>query len=1015
MNANLIAASALSLNGAGCRIAVYDDTNSRAFRRIQDVLDPDEHVRRITGFLTDERLHGIARGSEVISVNALDCILEGYDVVKTRLVDTHGLIHIEAHAYSCPAGKATAAFEGQFTRNARDSKLRSLVLCSPGHDPFRVRFPATSNNVVSVGLVRSDGTVVGAGLGDLLKPALLLSDEPFPALSRDGRLVPVTGTSPAVTFVAGLAAMLYERSTQPATPSELYAGLLLLTSPFKDTFLLNQIDVLHQAVGTQLLEATKSRRRSVRIRVTRNTDPRCRLSLVGDACVAESLAPNHQFALSVTSTVDGIARRTQGQRVVLAFDELGAGERRDVTLEVSGLAEGCAIAWTGAQLEVLDDSIVPVKNVGDHVVVGISASHDASAVLSVNGELIAGIQLERLTRVKHDGESSLSHDDAIQYCLSTAGLTATDVDTFAFNIQALTPGYVGLSQPLARKSFTLFDPLGDKALFVSHHLCHAFAGFSGSTFDSATVIVADGSGGVAVGASDLILDGRQLGEYLGKGKGADQLRLHTFSVYTFDQAGFQLKHREYARSFNVRSGSESLGETYASVSQFVFNSWQASGKLMGLAPYGSATPDQSYLERGEDGELNFSFKWKLSTDGVSDSSDVMRFSNLAARIQQDLEIAILDRFQRHVEAGDNVVFTGGIALNAVANSRIRSEIRPRELFLLPAQHDAGVAIGAAAAAVFRSSGKVPSRFFRHDFLGYRYSDRDVALAINQFADRLKVRRVTPGDIASGIADGAVYGFFSLRKGSEFGPRALGARSILADPRKRSVWQFVNKWVKYREEFRPFAPMVAADALSDYFEARGYYPYMLEVVKVREAYRSELAGITHVDASARVQTVSSSEDPEIYALLAAFHAKTGFPVLMNTSFNVRGQPVVEQPIHAIEMLLSTQLSGVIFGDLLVEIMDAPDTLGAEERLMFSPGTGFEFTADTDGTRGAVKVRSQGKMFRVSASMIKVLQALSIGCTVADATSRAGQDTAKCLDTLHRYVRLRILNRTRTVKP
>ncbi|MGF6768613.1 carbamoyltransferase [Paraburkholderia sp. GAS199] len=1010
MNANLLATAGLPFNGAGCRIAVYDEGRRGEVRQLNQAGEADEHARRITGFLTDTRLQGFASGCELLSVSFHDCLERGYDAVKKQLVAEHGPVHIEAHAYSCPASKATARYEQQIARTARDPDLRSLILCSPGHDPHRVRFPATSSAAVTVGLLRADNNLVGAGPGELLKPALLVADQPFPAFDGEDRIVPVSGTSPAVTFVAGLAALIHEQLQSPDSPLQLHAALLLLSTPCRDTYLLDRIDVLRQPLMAQTLTPGKGRRRSVRLRVQRNADAFCRVAIAADACGFEPLAQGHRFALTVDADIDGTIQHVADHRLLLPLNDLAADESREITLQIDGLADACALAWTGARVEVLADNVTPVKTDDDTVVVGISASHDASAVLALNGQLIAGIQLERLTRVKHDGQSSLSHDEAIRYCLDVAGLSPDDVDMFAFNVQALTPSYVGLSQPLARDSFTVFDPFGPKSLFVSHHLCHAFAGYSGSEFDDATVVVADGSGGVTVGYDDLVLDGEQLGAYLRRGKGADALKLHTFSVYEFNRQGYRLKHREYASSFNVRSGSESLGETYAAVSQFVFNSWQASGKLMGLAPYGTAAQQDTYLQRGADGELNFSFDWKLSASLAPAGHDVMRFANLAARIQSDLETAILDRFGRHIGGGIDLVYSGGIALNSVANYRIRSEIRPRALYLLPAQHDAGIAIGAAAAALHRLGGQTPSHLFRHDFLGYRYSERDAALAINEFADRLQVRRVTPFEIAAQIADGAVFGFFSLSKGSEFGPRALGARSILADPRKRSVWNFVNKWVKYREEFRPFAPMVAAEALTDYFDAKGRFPYMLEVVKVREVFRAGLAGITHVDGSARVQTVSADEDPEIHALLVAFQSVGGVPILLNTSFNVRGQPMVEQPKHALEMLLSTQLSGVIFGDLLVEVADCANDVTEDDSLGFSPGTSFELTASQDGVQGVMRVRSQGKAIQLHGAMSQVMQAVAAGCDVGAAILRAGTgQEAMSLETLRRFVRLRMLNR------
>ncbi|MBR8033705.1 carbamoyltransferase C-terminal domain-containing protein [Burkholderia vietnamiensis] len=1008
MNKNLEALVGLPASGSGCRIAVYDE-GQRGRLRALDEANVDEHVRRITGFLVNPGLSGFARACQFLSVSAHDCLEQGYDAVKKQLIDSYGPIHIEAHAYSCPATTATIGYERQIAQSSRDPELRSLILCSPGHDSWRVRFPATSSVAVTVGLLRMDGTIIGSGLGGLMRPALLVDEQPFPAVDRDGNTVAINGTSPAVTFVAGLAALLHELLRLPSNPLQLHAGLLLLSTPCQGTYLLDRFDVLRRPIMALEFKSSKSLRRIVRLRVRRNAEECCRIAVVADAHVTEVATRERRFPMSIETRVGSEDLQWADHRTLLSLEGLAVDEVCEVMVRISGLHDACVAVWTGVDVEVLADEITPIKGSGDLVVVGVSASHDASAVVALNGRLLAGIQLERLTRVKHDGQPVLTHDDAIQYCLESTGIDLADVDVFAFNVQALTPSYVGLSQPVSGGGFKSFDPFGPKSLFISHHLCHAFSGYSGSGFDNATVVVADGSGGVVVGADDLMLDGEQLDSYIRCGKGNDPLKLHTFSVYEFSRSGYRLKHREYSRSFNVRSGSESLGETYAAVSQFVFSSWQASGKLMGLAPYGDAGTQSSYLHRTSDGELNFSFDWKLSREFATIGGDVMRCANLAARIQLDLETAILDRFSRHVGSGGNVVYSGGIALNSVVNHRIRKEIHPREFYLLPAQHDAGIAIGAASAAFYKVNGEIPNALFQHDFLGYRYNERDVALAINEFADRLKVSRITPNEIAVRIEGGAVFGFFSLLKGSEFGPRALGARSILADPRKRSVWNFVNKWVKYREEFRPFAPMVAEEALTDYFEAEGVFPYMLEVVKVRQPFRASLAGITHVDGSARVQTVSSIDNPEIHALLVAFESVSGFPILLNTSFNVRGQPMVERPDQALAMLLSTQLSGVIFGDLLVEIADGGDEVNMEDTLLLSPGTSVELVADHDGMRGTVRVRSQGKVIRLNTTMSGVLQGVAAGRTVGDAIKSAGAaDETKCLAALSRFVRLRMLN-------
>ncbi len=207
-------------------------------------------------------------------------------------------------------------------------------------------------------------------------------------------------------------------------------------------------------------------------------------------------------------------------------------------------------------------------------------------------------------------------------------------------------------------------------------------------------------------------------------------------------------------------------------------------------------------------------------------------------------------------------------------------------------------------------------------------------------------------------------------------------------------------------------MVAAEFLTDYFEAKGHFPYMLEVVKVRESFRDALAAVTHVDGSARVQTVDKQDDPEIYALLLEFQQVSGFPILLNTSFNVRGQPIIEKPQHALEMLLSTQLNGVIFGDILVEVSMGEQHVSLNDVLKYSPNTCLSFVCNESGTHGTLHVRSQGKTINIKHKMCQVLHALDGIKTVGAILTATGiLERENVLAMLSRFKRLRYLNNVR----
>lgn len=564
------------------------------------------------------------------------------------------------------------------------------------------------------------------------------------------------------------------------------------------------------------------------------------------------------------------------------------------------------------------------------VLVGISCSHDASACVVVDGVLRYAIQLERLTGVKHDGRPFLNSARAVDYCLAAAGLARGDVDLFCFNSQNLLPQQVGLGFPLRDRGFDLFDPCGPRSLFVTHHLAHAFAAFFTSPFDEAGVMVVDGSGGSVVGADDLILTGPELADYVRREVSTPRPAYHAESIYRFSSEGFELVDRHAARSFHPMCGSSSLGETYAAVSQYVFGDWMDGGKLMGLAPYGNADRfGPPLLARDGEGRLQFTSGWKLPLDAAERREAPLAYADLAARIQADLETAIVDRAARCVAltGSRRLAYSGGVALNSVANQRIVEHGHVEALHVMPASHDAGICVGAAAVGWFHLTGRTRGSLVRSDCLGRRYSVDEVDSALAPWRPWLRIEAADDAALAAILAEGLIVARFA--GGSEFGPRALGHRSILAAPFERAMWTRLNARVKYREEFRPYAPLVAAEVAERYFEmgADPCSPYMLRIVRVRPEWRERLGAVTHVNGTARVQTVDQIRSPGLHAILWAFADRTGDPLLINTSLNVRGRPIVETPAQAFEMLLSTGLEALhINGRLLRRHDIAPEALG-----------------------------------------------------------------------------------------
>lgn len=864
----------------------------------------------------------------------------------------HGLsLHILGLPWSAPENAALALL-GRASIASLTSKV--LVVAAAGHDGVdTLRFPGTCTEALTVGVCDAQGKVLQACGTDAeeRKPELMVPAGPFMARLEDGSVGHVGGTSAAVGVVSGLAALWVEAiSSAGAQPNPWLLRAALLAGSREGpspTHRIASADGLLNA-EVNVLELIRPIRGHQVIRL------RARHGGVVRVAVATCHPTPQGRWLSEARPVrlNGPGRSAGGDRWCVLQLEVKAGAHLDLTLEVSGSPHHVgivAIGPEGLQLETLTEPLPKRKPL---VIVGISASHDASACVMVDGQLKSAVQLERISRVKHDGVGYLADMEAASYCLDSAGLRPDEVDLFAFNCQPLLPGRVGLSEPCPDESFTLFDPFGPKAVFVSHHLSHAFSAYYGAGVPEATVVVADGSGGGVCGANDCVLRGGAFRDYLESGADANEVHplLHTISTYHFTPQKFRLTDRERAPSFNVRVGSSSLGETYATVSQYIFGDWRDSGKVMGLAPYGDAKQCGPTLLSERDGLLNFNAAWKNSFRKGKIKADPMTHRDLAARIQADIEEALLGRFTKSLRTTGcgRIAYAGGIALNCVANSKILANTRAESFFVFPASHDAGVAVGAAAAAHHRTTGQAPQcHGVYEDFLGHPYGDRDIKLALRTYANVLNIVDLDVTQIAAFLACGEYVGWFHA--GSEFGPRALGHRSILADPRDSAAWKGVNSRVKYREDFRPFAPVVPAELAAEWFDIDRPMPYMTFTAQVKPERRELLQAVTHVDGSARVQTVDRASQPVLHDLLLRFGELTGVPVLLNTSLNVRGQPLVETPAQAVELMLGTGLHRMVLGKrVAAPLHPIQEHLTEVDLLILSPDARVVLSATVAGS-------------------------------------------------------------------
>ncbi len=588
-------------------------------------------------------------------------------------------------------------------------------------------------------------------------------------------------------------------------------------------------------------------------------------------------------------------------------------------------------------------------------VLGLSCFyHDAAACLVRDGRIVAAAQEERFTRIKHDAAFP-AH--AVAYCLREGGITADALDAVAFydkpflTFERLLETYLAHA-PAGLPSFLKAMPVWLKGklwtpdviaraldytgpiLFTEHHESHAASAFYPSPFARAAVLTADG-----------------VGEWA------------TTSYGTGDGSGLRLLAELHF--------PHSLGLLYSAFTSFCgFRVNSGEYKLMGLAPYGEPVYAQTILDElldlKEDGSYKLNQRYFTYAAGLRmtgrrfealfggparapEGPITKRELDLARSIQVVTEEAVL-RLARHVhrETGEeNLCLAGGVALNCVANGRLLREGPFKRLWIQPAAGDAGGALGAALLAYYEKSGAVripePGDAMEGSFLGPAFSDGEIEAVLTRegiphekLDDEALIART-----ADLLASRQVVGWFQGRM--EFGPRALGHRSILADPRGADVQKRVNLKIKFRESFRPFAPSVVEERADEVFDLGAESPYMLLVAAVRGAEtggegldkrhhtRSPVPAVTHVDGSARVQTVSAARDPRFHQLLEAFAARTGCPVLVNTSFNVRGEPIVCTPEDALRGFRRTHLDALVLGPFLVQKALLPDA----EADVFSP--------------------------------------------------------------------------------
>ncbi|MFQ5505450.1 MAG: carbamoyltransferase [Planctomycetota bacterium] len=563
-------------------------------------------------------------------------------------------------------------------------------------------------------------------------------------------------------------------------------------------------------------------------------------------------------------------------------------------------------------------------------ILGISAFyHDSAAALLVDGELKAAVHEERFTRIRHDAALP---KNAVKYCLDFAGLTIDDIDYVVFydkpfvKFERILMTYIA-TFPRSLASFTKSLPVwlkeklwipsaihrelgfNGEVLFTEHHQSHAASAFLPSPFEEAAILTCDGVGEWATTTQGI-----------GKGEHVELIKEVRFP--------------------------HSLGLLYSAFTYYLgFKVNSAEYKVMGAAPYGEPKYAQKILDElvdlREDGSFKLNMKYfsydyglKMTNNSFAElfghpvrqgESEMEQFHwDMTASIQKVTETAMLRIVNDlHARTGlKNLCMAGGVALNCVSNGRIIREGPFEDLWVQPAAGDAGGALGAALFVHNTILGNPRVTRMEHCYWGPEFSDEEIRSFLDERGapyetlSRDDMIRETARQLDE---EQAIIGWFQGR--TEWGPRSLGARSILADARNEDNWKRVNLKIKFRESFRPFAPAVLNEKASEWFDIDRESPYMLLVCQVREG--KHIPAVTHVDGSARLQTVTREPHPEFYDLISEFDERTGCPVLINTSFNVRGEPIVLSPEDAYLCFMRTNMDVLVLGNQILHKEGQPE--------------------------------------------------------------------------------------------
>jgi carbamoyltransferase len=548
---------------------------------------------------------------------------------------------------------------------------------------------------------------------------------------------------------------------------------------------------------------------------------------------------------------------------------------------------------------------------------GFSVGHDKGAVIIEDGKVVIGITQERLSRIKHDGayQGGKIPYESILYCLNHLGLTIKDIHSFVYSTTELIDD--------VEEQFNEKFQLGNINLsFIPHHLAHAYSSFFSSGFEDAAVIVADASGSILNNLNKLndwypniTTEGLDKNEDWAEG----------ISIYHLTKNEHKEVYKKWIK-YPVPLETEdcvSVGTLYSEGSlQLIYepneHTWPA-GKLMGLASYANQDIVDEAPEYIVEKDGDIFIPNKRIYPKVNYNSDFYSKACVAGIYQREQERAslILAKMAKELTQSNNVCVAGGSFLNCNSNEKILNSGLFDNSFFIPPADDSGIPLGCAWYA-YQELLDIQETEVLSPYIGKPYSRSEIISAINEFPS-LKFEEYDSMDTLIDhtsylLTQNRVIGWF--QGGSEIGPRALGNRSILASPIQSWMTGHINADIKKREWYRPFAPAVLFEHQGDVFESDVYSPHMLVTTTVKEEWRNKIPAVTHIDYSARHQSVTETNNPKFYKLISKFYEKTNVPVLLNTSFNGPKEPIVETPTDAIRCFYETKLDHLVIENFII---------------------------------------------------------------------------------------------------